>query len=210
MESSSRKLQLSFVIFIGCLTLLVATKARSDASPVMLGTPTGGERLPQLEANLDNADGNYPESSFGKGPAQPDLGANPYPFVPRKPENAQRSLASVSEPKTPTDNSALKKAMAQGQSVQEIAVIADDLGFIPKKISVTQGVPVKLFVTAASKKTLCLMIDQFAVRRQIRSHRIEEISFVPEGRDPIRFYCPVNGAKEGFFYIKDPHAAKES
>ena len=34
-----------------------------------------------------------------------------------------------------------------------------------------------MFVTGSSKNTLCIMMDSFQVRKQVRSQKIEEITF---------------------------------
>ncbi len=88
------------------------------------------------------------------------------------------------------------------KGVQEVSVIAGDLGFFPKTIFVTRDVPVRLFVTGASKNTLCLMMDSFQVRKQVRSQKIEEIAFTPSIPGTYRFYCPVNGM-EGSMIVKE-------
>jgi len=88
------------------------------------------------------------------------------------------------------------------KGVQEIAVIAGDLGYFPKTVFVTRDIPVRLFVTGASKNTLCIMMDSFQVRKQVRSQRIEEITFTPSLPGQYRFYCPVNGM-EGTMVVRD-------
>ncbi|MDR3608719.1 MAG: cupredoxin domain-containing protein [Oligoflexia bacterium] len=88
------------------------------------------------------------------------------------------------------------------RGVQEVAVIATDLGFFPKTIFVTRDVPVRLFVTGASTHTLCIMMDSFQVRKQIRAKQIEEITFIPSTPGKYRFYCPVNGM-EGSLVVKE-------
>jgi plastocyanin domain-containing protein len=88
------------------------------------------------------------------------------------------------------------------RGVQEIALIAGDLGFFPKAFFVTRDIPVRLFVTGASKNTLCVMMDSFHVRKQIRSQKIEEITFTPSMPGKFRFYCPVNGM-EGTMVVKE-------
>ncbi|MBL7714013.1 MAG: cupredoxin domain-containing protein [Bdellovibrionales bacterium] len=79
--------------------------------------------------------------------------------------------------------------------IQEVALIAGDLGFFPKTVMVTRDIPVRMFVTGASKGSLCIMMDSFQVRKQIRTNRIEEIVFTPNRAGQYRFYCPVNGTE---------------
>ena len=93
------------------------------------------------------------------------------------------------------------------RGVQEIAVIANDLGFFPKTFFVTRDVPVRLFVTGASKQTLCIMMDAFQVRKQVRSQKVEEISFIPSQPGKYRFHCPMNGM-EGTMIVKELSSAE--
>lgn len=88
------------------------------------------------------------------------------------------------------------------KGVQEVALIASDLGFFPKTVFVSRDVPVRMFVTGSSKNTLCIMMDSFQVRRQVRTQKIEEITFTPTLPGKYRFYCPVNGM-EGSLIVKE-------
>jgi plastocyanin domain-containing protein len=88
------------------------------------------------------------------------------------------------------------------KGVQEVALIAGDLGFFPKTIFVSRDVPVRLFVTGTAKGSLCLMMDSFNVRKQVRTSKIEEITFTPTQAGTYRFYCPVNGS-EGTMVVKE-------
>ena len=95
-----------------------------------------------------------------------------------------------------------------GKGIQEVALIASDLGFFPKTVFVSRDVPVRMFVTGSSKNTLCIMMDSFQIRKQVRSQKIEEISFTPSLPGKYRFYCPVNGM-EGSLVVKDLAATHE-
>ena len=86
--------------------------------------------------------------------------------------------------------------------VQEIALIAGDLGFFPRTVFVTRDIPVRMFVTGASKNSLCILMDSFQVRKQVKSQKIEEVSFTPTQPGKFRFYCPINGA-EGFMVVRE-------
>lgn len=92
--------------------------------------------------------------------------------------------------------------VARRKGIQEISIIAGDLGFFPKTIFVSRDVPVRLFVTGASKASLCIMIDSFNVRKQVKANKIEEITFVPNQPGTYRYYCPVNGS-EGTMVVKE-------
>lgn len=96
----------------------------------------------------------------------------------------------------------LDRGSIRRKGVQEISLIAGDLGFFPKTIFVTPDIPVRLFITGASKNSLCLMMDSFQVRKQVRSQKIEEIMFTPTTAGRYRFYCPVNGT-EGTLVVRE-------
>ncbi len=93
--------------------------------------------------------------------------------------------------------------------VQEVALIAGDLGYFPKTVFVTRDIPVRMFVTGASRNSLCIMMDQFHVSKQVRSQKIEEISFTPTSPGKYRFYCPINGM-EGIMVVKEFAAANSA
>ena len=136
----------------------------------------------------------FPESRFGAPP-------NPSRANPSRTEGGGRAPASA-QPN-------LSAIAGSRGGVQELALIAGDLGFFPKTIFVTRDVPVKLFVTGASKRPLCMMMDSFQVRKQIRSQKVEEVDFTPTTAGMFRFYCPINGM-EGTLYVKDPGHQGES
>ncbi len=118
-------------------------------------------------------------------------------------EDTSHSEAGPPEPhERMEDSSEMGRLSARHKGVQEVSLIAGDLGFFPKTIFVSRDVPVRLFVTGASKNTLCIMMDSFQVRKQVRSQRIEEITFTPNEPGRYRFYCPVNGM-EGILVVKE-------
>jgi hypothetical protein len=90
---------------------------------------------------------------------------------------------------------AVIRKLKKEKAYQEVAVIANELGFFPSTVFVTEGVAVRLFVTGASPKSQCFMLDPFEIRRQVRSQRVEEIVFTPEHAGKYTFHCPMNGAK---------------
>ena len=65
-----------------------------------------------------------------------------------------------------------------------------------------------MYVTGASKNTLCLMMDSFQVKKQVRTQRIEEITFTPNVPGKYRFYCPVNGS-EGTLVVRELTTSNE-
>jgi hypothetical protein len=98
--------------------------------------------------------------------------------------------------------STLVRNLKNRKAVQEVSVIVTDLGFFPSTLFVTQGIPVRLYVTGASKKSQCIMMDAFGVRRQIQNQKIEEITFTPEESGTFAFSCPMNGAR-GALLVKE-------
>jgi hypothetical protein len=112
-------------------------------------------------------------------------------------EGEGRGPASVKE--QPADTSRAKAAIVneekRSHAYQEVAVIANDSGFYPSTVFLTQGIPTRLYITGASAKSQCFMLDQFGVRRQVRSQKIEEVTFVPDQAGTFSFNCPMNGAK---------------
>ncbi len=88
------------------------------------------------------------------------------------------------------------------KGIQEVSVIAGDLGYFPRTVFVNQNIPVRMYLIGASRQTLCLMMDTFNVRKQVRSEHIEEVSFTPNAPGQYRFHCPVNGM-EGTLVVKE-------
>ena len=187
-------------------------------------------RGPSAEGVLREEE-SYPESRFGQQPKAPELGVgrgyasravtemeardedldgafggerNPAGLETKPKGPADLELAARNPPRTvpaPSAPWAVEGTSAR-QGVQEIALIAGDLGYFPKTLFVSRDVPVRLFVTGASKNTLCIMMDSFQVRKQVRSQKIEEITFTPTLPGKYRFYCPVNGM-EGTLIVKE-------
>ena len=131
---------------------------------------------PQAQSEKYSArDEAYPESRFGEADRKPAES------IPKK---------------------SFEAAEIRRKGVQEVALIAGDLGYFPKAIFVSRDVPVRIYVTGASKNTLCFMMDAFQIRKQVRSQRIEEITFTPDQPGKFRFYCPVNGM-EGKLIVRE-------
>ncbi len=105
-----------------------------------------------------------------------------------------RAPAGIS-PATGTPKKAALRELKKKKAVQEIAVIANEYGFFPSTVFVTEGLQVRLFITGASARSQCFMLDEFGVRRQVRSQRVEEVVFTPDQPGRYPFNCPMNGAK---------------
>lgn len=123
-------------------------------------------------------------SRFGAAPAIPDHG---YATPPTVSFIDQAPTEIIPEP---------------ALGIHEVALIVDDSGFSPEVITTSLGQPLKIFVTGASKKTLCIMIDDFQIKKEIHSQKVEEIQFTPKKEGFIRFYCPINGV-EGKILVKE-------
>lgn len=178
----------------------------------------------RMAAEADQVDREYPVSRFGQGPSQPlvqrpgfnsqDSNAPQYfqyennSEPNRAPARMTEQASHMNSQKSSSNSSTTRKSPFADlvpdryRGVQEVSIIAGDLGFFPRTVFVTRDVPVRLYVTGASDNTLCIMIDSFNVRKQVRSKSIAEISFTPATPGQYRFYCPVNGM-EGTLVVKE-------
>jgi len=75
--------------------------------------------------------------------------------------------------------------------VQEFSLIATDTGYLPSRLIVRRGIPVRLFLTSASARTLCFVMDDFSLRKGVAPQQVEEIRFLPTKSGQYKFYCPV-------------------
>lgn len=145
------------------------------------------------------------EASFAaeEGPARAPASAAVSAEGSRAPAtlSAHRAVVAPSDADAP-GLTAVRGAVKQN-AFQETAVIASEQGFFPTTVFVTQGIPVRLFVTGASAKAQCFIMDAFGVRRQVKSQKIEEIRFVPEAPGTYNFNCPMNGAR-GTVVVREP------
>jgi plastocyanin domain-containing protein len=92
--------------------------------------------------------------------------------------------------------------VAAKKAVQEASLIANDTGFYPSTLFLTRGIGARIFLTGASKKSQCFILDSFGIRRQVRSQKVEEVSFTPDQAGTFSFHCPMNGAK-GTLVVKE-------
>jgi len=137
---------------------------------------------PISDSSFSESTSRAPASAGGRGPA-----AEVKPYV-----------AAITKKAT---------GVKKGEKIfQEIAVIANDLGFYPSTLFITQGIPGRLFITGASAKSQCFMLDTFGVRRQVRNQKVEEVTFTPDQSGTFTFSCPMNGAK-GTVVVKELEVA---
>lgn len=162
-----------------------AAKGSTDAAPAAAGSTDSGWKSTPVDD--DRTATKEAMTSEGKRPVLKRVTKTE---AARQEAEAEKFVADVSDP------------VARRKGVQEISIIAGDLGFFPKTIFVSRDVPVRLYVTGASKGSLCIMMDSFNVRKQVRANKIEEITFVPNQPGTYRYYCPVNGS-EGTMVVKE-------
>lgn len=159
---------------------------------------------PATDSEGERRESSRSPASLDSGTPAPAAGTAEASLLMARP--ARHALSPPPEP-DPETGASLADTIAR-RGVQEVSVIAGDLGFFPRTIFVTRDVPVRLFVTGASRGTLCFMMDSFQVRREIRSSKIEEITFTPGMPGRYRFYCPINGM-EGSMIVKELSSASE-
>lgn len=188
-----------------CAIQLLALCSTHRASAVILAEPKRQSRPMSEEF--------FPESRFGSGPIRKDA-EDEYELdgPSRRPAGLEFSNGTgtvqptlvIPEGDMPHSQGNLnpKPSDSLRAGVQEVALIASDLGFFPKTLFVTKDTPVKIFATGASTRSLCVMIDSFQVRKQVRSQKVVEISFTPTQVGQYRFHCPINGM-EGTILVKD-------
>ena len=136
---------------------------------------------------LDAIDDSSFESTSNRAPASMRGPATVKPVIAK---------STLPAPKT------MVRTLRQKKAFQEAAVIVSDLGFFPSTLFVTQGIPVRLYLTGASQRSQCIILDAFGVRRQIRSQKVEEVTFTPDQAGKFSFSCPMNGAK-GTIIVKE-------
>lgn len=153
----------------------------------------------------------FPSSYFGKNPQQPvkKWGRSPAGLQLESSSSQHRStggeeeLAKANQFERGFVSGARERLIpSKTKGVQEVALIASDIGFFPKTVFVNRDIPVRLYVTGSSRNTLCIMMDSFQIRTQVRSRSIEEVNFTPSQAGQYRFYCPVNGM-EGTMVVRE-------
>ncbi len=175
-----------WLVFLGLL-ISVPAIARTE----LVAVPNVKEDPDKIESHFgEPAKGN----NFGIDSGYPvDLSDSAYTSYNRAPASADTNKPKIS--------SKIAK-IVQGKGIQEISLIAGDLGYFPKTLFVVKDIPVRLYVTGASENSLCIMMDDFRIRKQVRAKSISEITFTPKDPGMYRFYCPVNGM-EGTLVVKD-------
>jgi heme/copper-type cytochrome/quinol oxidase subunit 2 len=133
-----------------------------------------------------------PGLAFGATPS--DSG---YAEIPKKRE----AFGSKNEPRSIRDE-AVRPEEVFKNGVQEVALVATDTGYLPSRIIVRRNIPVRLFLTSASAKHLCFVLDEFSLRRGVPAQGVEEVRFLPTAAGQYKFYCPVQEI-EGALVVRD-------
>ncbi len=173
---------------------LDAIRARASAPRFYSATQDENDGV-QANVDVENS-GRSPASTHRVRVRDADSNLDDEPTLVQRPKGPEAPKLSG------RNNSVLEMRSLARRGVQEVSLIAGDLGYFPKTIFVSRDVPVRMYVTGASKNTLCIMLDGFQVRKQVRSQKIEEITFTPNEPGKYRFYCPVNGM-EGTLVVKE-------
>jgi hypothetical protein len=122
--------------------------------------------------------------------------------VPASPGRSPAGAVKIMASDTSSHPASVVRKAVQNRAVQEVAVIANETGFYPATVFLTRGIDARVFITGASKKSQCFMADSFGIRRQVRSQRVEEVTFTPDRTGTFTFHCPMNGAR-GRFVVKE-------
>lgn len=180
--------------------IAAATQLSSVAGVVLIPK----SRIPSSMEDLPGNKTKYPESYFGQPPADPIAFEynNERQTANEVEDRAPASLDGKAQTAASTMPENMNLLPEKGKGVQEVGMIAGDLGFFPKAVFVTRGIPVRMFVTGASTRPLCIMIDDFNIQRQVISQKIEEITFTPRESGTFRYHCPINGM-DGLIVVKD-------
>ncbi len=120
-----------------------------------------------------------------------------YSGVPKKKEayRSKDELVNIRE-------DSVKPEEVYKNGVQEIALVATDVGYLPSRLIVRRNIPVRLFITSASAKTLCVVMDEFSLRKGVAPQQVEELRFLPTKAGQYKFYCPVQEI-QGSLVVRD-------
>jgi plastocyanin domain-containing protein len=129
------------------------------------------------------------------------LGASPvdsgYSGIPKKKE----AFGSSDEVREIREESVRPEEVFKN-GVQEFSLVATDTGFLPSKILVRKNIPVRLFLTSASPQTLCFVMDDFSIKKNMVPQRVDEVRFLPDRAGQYKFYCPIKEI-QGTVVVRD-------
>jgi hypothetical protein len=127
------------------------------------------------------------------------LASSPESVTPQKPDVLPKPKEAPSEYSLSLAPRDARPSL--NRQSQELSIIVSDSGFYPARVFTTVGVPVKIYLSSASKGTQCFMLDSWSVRKGIAPGKVEEIDFTPDRPGTFRFYCPVK-AIEGSLVVR--------
>lgn len=97
---------------------------------------------------------------------------------------------------------------ARTRGMQEVSLIATEYGYFPKRIFVTEGIPVKVFLSTPGKRASCFMVNDLGVKKGINPGQLDEVTFVAAQPGDYRFHCPL-GSIEGVLTVR-PVASQQA
>lgn len=138
--------------------------------------------------------------------------------VPEKRGRAIASIPAESVPKTQSTGTGIMKKNPESLDVQELSVIVDENGFSPREFVVTEGIPVRLFLTTTLQQPSCFIVNEWNIQKGIQPGQKVEVSFVPRinpgNSKQFRFYCPIQAqsglAQEGHFIVRQKNRSLAS
>jgi hypothetical protein len=120
-----------------------------------------------------------------------------YSQIPKK-----REAFGSREEVHPIRDEAVKPEEVFKNGVQEFSLITTDTGYLPSRLIVRRNIPVHLYLTSASARTLCFVMDDFSIRKGVENQDVVEVRFLPTKTGQYKFYCPVQEI-QGTVVVRD-------
>lgn len=120
-----------------------------------------------------------------------------YSGVPQKKEAVESNTRAQ-----PIREDSVRPEEVFKNGVQEFSLIATDTGYLPSRLIVRRNIPVRLFLTSGSARTLCFVMDDFSLRKGMAPQKVEEVRFLPTKAGQYKFYCPVQEI-QGTVVVRD-------
>ena len=74
---------------------------------------------------------------------------------------------------------------------QQVALIVGEQNIFPTVIRLVKGQPVRLYITTSSKRSLCMVVDELDIKRQLRPSEVLTLGFTPSEIGDYKIYCPM-------------------
>ncbi len=152
--------------------------------------PPAGERLPSVSPVPTREEYSHLEL------ASPMRNTASNSATPLSDDSATPLLGGASVP-----NSSARMPATRSRGLQEVSLIATDYGYFPRRIFVTQGIPVKFYLSTPGGRASCFMVDELGVKKGINPGQLDEVTFVAEAAGDYRFHCPL-GSIEGVITVR--------